>query len=80
MIIFVVSVILYNFAVNLDGFASAHRVVPVGHLLRGHRHALQAHSRILTDLSLGNKNIVVQTNCPKTLIASNLHFQNSIIQ
>ncbi len=43
MIIFVVSVILYNFA-------------------------------------LGNKNIVVQTNCPKTLIASKLHFQNPITQ
>ena len=43
MIIFVVSVILYNFA-------------------------------------LRNKNIAVQTNYPKTLIASKLHFQNSIAQ
>ena len=43
MIIFVVSVILYNFA-------------------------------------LGNRNIAVQTNCPKTLIASEMHIQNSIIQ
>ncbi len=50
MIIFVVYMILYNFAVGLDGFATAHRVVPVGHLLRGRRHALQAHSRILADL------------------------------
>lgn len=71
MIIFVVSVILYNFAVGLDGLATAHRL---------RRHALQAHSRILTDLSLGNKNIAVQIDCPKTLIASKLHFQNSIIQ
>ena len=80
MIIFVVSVILYNFAVDLDGFTTAHRVVPVGHLLHGRRHTLQAHSRILTDLTLGNKNIAVQTICPKTLIASKLHFQNPIIQ
>lgn len=43
MIIFVVSVILYNFAV-------------------------------------GNKNIAVQTNYPKTLIASKLYLQNPIIQ
>ena len=71
MIIFVVSVILYNFAVGLDGFATAHRLC---------RHALQAHSRILADLPVGNKNIVVQTNYPKTLIASKLHFQNLIIQ
>ncbi len=71
MIIFVVSVILYNFAVGLDGFATAHRL---------RRHTLQAHSRILTDLSFGNKNIAVQTNYHKMLIASKLHFQNSIIQ
>ncbi len=71
MIIFVVSVILYNFAVGLDGFATAHRL---------RRHTLQAHSRILTDLSHGNKNIAVQTNYPKTLIASKLHFQNPTIQ
>lgn len=44
MIIFVVSVILYNFAVGLDGFATAHRL---------RRHTLQAHSRILTDLPFG---------------------------
>ena len=43
MIIFVVSVILYNFA-------------------------------------FGNKSIAVQTNYHKMLIASKLHFQNSIIQ
>jgi hypothetical protein len=31
-------------------------------------------------LSFGNKNIAVQTNYHKMLIASKLHFQNSIIQ
>ena len=37
-------------------------------------------SVILYNFAFGNKNIAVQTICPKTLIASNLHFQNPIIQ
>ena len=38
---------LFGFAVSIDGFANAYRVVPVGHLLRGRRLMLQSHSRML---------------------------------